>query len=97
MLELPVLLVLQQLTVPASQSVTGLTVKLQWLLLVDGTEHRPLSCSNRLCRHTVGRNKLRGKITRETMEAKKSATNKLPVITHVRSSLGLQTRQLVKI
>lgn len=41
--ELPVLLVLQQLAVPTGQSVAGLTEKLQWLLLVDGTENRPLS------------------------------------------------------
>lgn len=51
--ELPVLLVLQQLAVPTGQSVTGLTEKLQWLLLVDGTENRPLSRrTNRLYRHT---------------------------------------------
>lgn len=40
---LPVLFVLQQLAVPARQRITGLTEKLQWLLLVDGTENRPLS------------------------------------------------------
>ncbi len=41
--QLPVLLVLQQLAVSTSQSVTCLTEKLQWLLLVDGTEDRSLS------------------------------------------------------
>lgn len=41
--EIPMLLVLKQLAVPAGQSVTGLTEKFQWLLLVDGTENRPLS------------------------------------------------------
>lgn len=41
--ELPVLLVLQQLAIPTGQSVTGLTEKLQGLLLVDGTENGPLS------------------------------------------------------
>lgn len=41
--EVPVLLVLEQLAVPTGQRVTGLTEKLQWLLLVDGTENRPLS------------------------------------------------------
>jgi len=47
--ELPVLLVLQQLAVPTGQGVASLTEKLQWLLLVDGTENGPLSWrSNRL-------------------------------------------------
>lgn len=47
---IPVLLVLQQLAVPAGQRVAGLTVKLQWLLLVDGTENGPLTwCADRLC------------------------------------------------
>ena len=41
--ELPMLLVLQKLAVPTGQSVTGLTVKFQGLLLMDGTENRPLS------------------------------------------------------
>lgn len=40
--ELPVLLVLQQLAVPAGQRVAGLTEELQRLLLVNGTEDGPL-------------------------------------------------------
>lgn len=77
----PVLLVLQQLTVPTGQSVTGLTEKLQWLLLVDGTENRPLSGrTNRLYRHTGektplmlnwrDRNQLRGNLVIKTSEGK---------------------------
>lgn len=40
--ELPVLLVLQQLAVPAGQRVAGLAEELQRLLLVNGTEDGPL-------------------------------------------------------
>lgn len=40
--KLPVLFVLQQLTVSTGQCVAGFTEKLQWLLLVIGTENRPL-------------------------------------------------------
>lgn len=40
--KLPVLLVLQQLAVSTGQCVTGFTEKLQWLLLVNGTENRSL-------------------------------------------------------
>lgn len=40
--KLPVLFVLQQLAVSTGQSVAGFTEKLQWLLLVNGTENRSL-------------------------------------------------------
>lgn len=40
--KLPMLLVLQQLAVSTGQCVTGFTEKLQWLLLVNGTENRAL-------------------------------------------------------
>lgn len=40
--KLPVLFVLQQLAVSTGQCVTGFTKKLQWLLLVNGTENRSL-------------------------------------------------------
>ena len=41
---LPVFFVLQELTVPAGERVTGLAEELQRFLLVDRTEHGPLSC-----------------------------------------------------
>lgn len=49
---IPVFLVFQQLAVSTGQSVTSLTKELQWLLFVDWTENRPLSCTNSLYRHT---------------------------------------------